>query len=241
MVLNNIKKDDGKKLGVVKTPDFNKLYRKYNSKFLSLLIVKIKTNNIFIADYGGGNCILTRDLLKMLDKRKIKVKIENIDYDKSKFVKINGIKNIHKDILKYKQKEKYDFATCRFVIHYLSDKQQTKFLNNIYASLKPKGFLLLINFITSGKEHKIKLKIEKFLKKYVLIKRNMPTEKKILHSVSKSKFKIVQIKKVSYNLSISDFYKNRFNLSKQQVKDLIKFVGRDKHKESQIAILLLKE
>lgn len=50
-------------------------------------------------------------------------------------------------------------------------------------------------------------------------------------------FKIVKEEKIFYKISISDFYKNRFNLTNKEVNELIKIAGTDTHSESQIFIL----
>ncbi|MDD4983964.1 MAG: methyltransferase domain-containing protein [Candidatus ainarchaeum sp.] len=233
-------KDQGKKFGLAKSKDFDTLYFKYNKKLLGLLVDKIKTKKPLIADYGGANSILGKELLNLLDKKKIVASIDNIDSDSKKFIKVKGIKNIKADFLKPLEKEKYDFAMSRHTLHYLNKKDQSKFLDNVYASLKPNGYFLLIMFVNSEDVlRKIKIKIEEYLKHKKNIYRQMFSDESFLDLAEKSKFKVIKTKKVNYTISINDFYKNRFNLSKTQVKEIEKTICK-KHKESIVAVLLKK-
>ena len=233
-------KDQGKKFGLAKSKDFDTLYFKYNKQLLGLLVDKIKIKKPLIAYYGGANSILGKELLNMLSKKGISGKIENIDSDSGKFIKVKGIKNIKTDFLKPLEKEKYDFVMSRHTLHYLGKKDQIKFLNNVYSSLKPKGYFLLIMFVNSENVlRKIKIKIEEYLKHKKNIYGQMFSGGGFLDLAEHTKFKIIKTKKVNYTISINDFYKNRFNLTKTQVKEIEKTICK-KHKESIMAVLLRK-
>jgi SAM-dependent methyltransferase len=242
MLLKVIKKTDaGTEFGKWKSPDSFKLYYKFNCDALSLLCNQINKKKVLLADYGGANSILGTQLVKLLEKKKINVKIENIDFDESKFVESKNIKNICADFIHYKKKECYDFAMSRYTLHYLSKAQQLKLLNNIYYNLKPKGYLLLIMFITVGDDYKVKSNIERILNNQKGINREMFNINSFLDIVLKSKFEIVDFKKFDYDLKINDFYKYRFNLNNKEIKELENKIKKKSFSECQVALLLRKD
>ena len=231
----------GFKFDRIKTPDFYRHYIKYNKKILGMIEPKIKNNSI-VSDYGAGNGILARDLLKLCRKRRKVITIENIDIDESRFEKIPRVTGIKGDIRSYRTKGRYDSAIARHIMHYLSPGEQLRFLKNAKNNLKQEGFFLLINFVVDDrKSYEIQGKIFKIVRKWKrIVRKDVPTSEKIKGLCKKSGFKIVKTRKYTYKLSIIDFYKNRYKLSGKQVKELQNSLGVKSHKVSQLAVLMQK-
>jgi len=225
----------------MKTPDIYKEYRKLSKIFLKLLLDKIDENKILVADYGGGDAALSKELIDMCSKRKIKIKVENIDIEpigpkpKNLFI----VKN---DVLKYYAKNRYDYSVSRFLTHYFTYSQQLKFFKNVYRNLKPGGYFLLINWtIDDPKNYKIKRLILDSIEFYKGIKRPIiPSSSKLLKLCRQAGFKIMTCKKYNYYLSLNDFYKNRFCLTKNQLKQIQEKISVKSHKQYQVGILLKK-
>jgi hypothetical protein len=101
---------------------------------------------------------------------------------------------------------------------------------------------LLSDFVLDdNNNYKIKRRILDLIEKWKKIKnRTIPTSKQIEKTLRQSKFKIIIREHIHYNVSISDFYKNRFKLSPNEVKKLRTIIGVNDHQESQILILAKK-
>lgn len=233
-----IKADQGKKFGLVESPDYNAVYHKHNSLFLKMLLDQINKDNICIADYGGGNGILAKKLIKMCKNKGFnKFTIENIDIDKSKFEDIPHLVNIEKDIVNYKAENRYDFTISRFVLHYIPKEKQLAFLKTINNNLKVGGFFLFIHYIEGNAESII----HDFVIKELSIKRGpFLSKENVLAMIKEAGFEIVEVKEVSDVLSIKDLHKHKFQLSDFQVEELIRRVGSKKFEGKQIAVLIRK-
>jgi phospholipid N-methyltransferase len=226
----------------LKTPDFCKLYYKYNSLFAKLLVGNINKDYSKIADYGGGNAILAQEILKQLSKHKRKGTIDIIDIDKTKNIKRKDINYINADVLKHQKINYYDYSLSRFILHYFNKADMKKLMRNIYTSLKQGGYLLLVNWVVDDNNtYKKKRQILDYIEKNKKIScRNIPKTNEIVHICKNVGFSIIKKIKVTYSIRIEDFYKNRFDLSKEDVKKLIKHAKIKRHKESQIGLLLRK-
>ena len=233
-----VKADQGKKFGLAESSDFDAVYHKHNTLFLNLLLRQINRDNICIADYGGGNGILSKILIDMCKKKGFKkFNVENIDFDKSKFVEIPHLVNIEEDILDYNVPNRYDFAISRFVLHYVPKGKQLTFLKNIYDNLKTGGFFLLIHYIAGDTEGVV----HDFIRRELLIKRGpFLSKENVLAMIKEAGFEIEEMKEVSDVLSIDDFYRHKFQLNDSQIKDLVRRSGSNNFKGNQIAILLRK-
>ena len=232
------KTDLGKKFGLIKSPDFYTSYHKYNSYFLEMLFNKIGINDIIIADYGGGNAILAKEVVKFCNKKEINnFSVENIDVDYNKFVEFTHLVNIEKDITTYKARDRYDYALSRFVLHYLDKEKQLQFLKNVYDNLKKGGHFLLIHYLAGDVARKVCSLIES----RTLIKRGpFSTEEEVIKMCKEVGFEVVKTRKVDNILHINDFHKNRFNLSDAQIREICEEVGTTLCEGAQIAILFKK-
>jgi SAM-dependent methyltransferase len=226
----------------VKSKDFDKEFKKFNLSFLKLLFDKIDKNNITIADYGGGRGILTNDIVKLCKNREIITTIENIDMSAKKLKGCKNVNYVKKDALKYRSKNKYDFAVCRYLLHFYNNKNNLKLLRNIYYNLKPGGYFLFINWVIDDpKTNRLKRSVFDLIGSYKgIVRPTIPTSKYMKNLCRKVGFKIADYKKHDYCLYINDFYKNRFNLSADQVKQIENKMGIKFHKQSQTGILLRK-
>ena len=239
----NILTEHGKKFGLLDSSDFYQVYQQFNLVFLDLLEKRIETDEFNISDYAGGNGVLAQDLIKILIKKGFtKFKIENIDNDESKFRKLPFLKNIKEDVLSYTSKFKYDYSICRFLLHYFDEDTQLELLTSINKNLKKNGLFLLVNFVLDREEeYKIKRRILDLIEHTKKIsKRTILTSKQIIDKCRKAGFRLVDIVKMDYTLSIDDFYRNRFNLSDDEVSDIIEEIGMGSHSESQVAFLFKK-
>jgi len=152
------------------------------------------------------------------------------------------VKYIHANVLAFLSNEKYDFAICRFLIHYLTDEEQVLFLKNAYNNLKKDGYILLINFVVDEREnYNAKRTIFDFIQeKKEISKRTIPTSDDVKEKCKQAVFTIEREVKKKYSISINDFYKSRFNLTSDQVKELINIIKKMDHGEFQICLLLKK-
>lgn len=228
---------------IIKELGFGYFYHKFNQKFLQLLLNQIKKDNFLIADYGGGNSILSKKLISMLIDNKLKhFQIENIDSDNTAFVIHPRIINIYENILTYIKKDRYDYSLCRFLLHYFDEENQLKILKNINQNLKDDGYLLLINFVLdNSKDYETKLKILDLIELFTKIsKRTIPTSQSVRELCKKAGFEIVDEIKVNYNISLNGFYKKRFNLTEHQITEIANTIKEDTHLESQLCLLLKK-
>jgi SAM-dependent methyltransferase len=232
----------GRDFAKLKTADFNKLYYKYNSLFARLLVGKMSKDNSKIVDYGGGNAILAQEILKQQSKQKKKAAIDIIDIDKTKNIKRKDIRYVNVDVLRHHKKNHYDYGLSRFILHYFNKTDMKRLIRNIYTSLKQGGYFLLVNWVVDDNDtYKKKRQILDYIEKNKNIScRNIPKTNEIAHTCKNVGFSIIKKIKVTYSIGIEDFYKNRFDLSKQDVKKLIKQAKIKKHKESQIGLLLRK-
>ena len=235
--------DFGQKFGFAKSSDFNKLYHQYNMNFLKLLANKINKQQPKIADYGGGNGIISSALTGILKRKNIKdFKIDIIDLDSSKFIGNPYIRNIKSDVLAYNKKEYYDFSISRFLMHYFIEKEKKEFFMNVYNNLKESGYFLLINWVIDDIQTlRLKSEILGLIQNFREIKpRSIPTSANLIENAKKAGFKIERKMKVSYTISLDDFYRNRFNLTRQEINMIKNKVKTTEHKELQIALLLKK-
>lgn len=234
--------ESGRKFGLSDSEDFEKLYKKFNSQFLGLLVEKIGKNGVVIGDYGGGNGILHLELKKLLKNKDIKrFVIQNIDIDSSKFEKRDFVENICEDVLKFKSKKKQDFAICRHVLHYFNEKEELKLLKNINFNLKDSGYLLLINFFVEGENRIIKEKIlEKIIELKGIGKRTFLSDEKVKELCLKAGFEIVEELRFDYRIYLENFFKQRFKLSDDEIEKIRKYVGVEGHEEMQLGFLLKK-
>lgn len=235
--------DQGTKFAKTSTPDFSKLYYKYNPLFLKLLTTKINKKSSKIADFGGGNAILAKQLVTILQKKGKHCAIDIIDFDQTKKIKNPKINFIEQNVLLHPHtKEYYDYAISRHLIHYFDHHQLKKFLKNVYSSLKPDSYFLLVNWvIDDAKIYQKKKQILRIIQKQKNISlRTIPISKTIINSCKNVGFIISKKKKSTYSISINDFYKNRFQLSRQTIEKIITNTKIQKHKESQLALLLRK-
>lgn len=240
--LQDEKIDAEKNFGKLKSPDFYKLYYKYNSTFIKLLTDKINKRKSIIADYGGGNSILAEQIIKILNKQKYKCSIDVIDIDINKKINQKNIHFVNTDVLKYHKKEYYDYSLSRFLIHYLKDSESEKFIKNVYNNLKPNSYFLLVNWVIDNDEiYEKKREILNIIeKKKNITSRTIYKESVIIDFCKKAGFSLIQTKQVTYSIRIDDFYKNRFNLTEDLVNRIIKETKIKNHNESQVALLLKK-
>lgn len=234
--------DFGKNFAQKNSPDFNTLYHKYNAVFLKLLTDVIGKSQSIIADYGGGNGIIAKKLSSTLKAEKKNCIIEIIDIDQTKFFSKKNIRFINADVLKYKNKGYYDYSLSRFLLHYFNKNELKKFIKNVYDNLRPSSYFLLINWVIDEPEtYKKKKQILDIIEKEKKINhRTIPTTSIIVDVCKNSGFSIISKKKFTYKIKINDFYKNRFNLSADIIKKIIKQTKIKSHKESQIGLLLEK-
>lgn len=197
------------------------------------LIKKIKgqekTNaKITIADWGGGNALLGRELIKKL--KKYKARIYNIDIDKTKFIKFRGIINIQADALTYKPKEKFDYSVCRNLLHYLDYKERIKLLKNIKRNTKK--YFLLINWISSSKKYKEQHnKFFRKLRSLTGIYRYCMTKEEILNYLKIASFNILSCLEVEEkNFDWMTFNLTRYCLSEKKHEPLIELSKKIKEK-----------
>lgn len=221
---------------------FSDFYHKYNATFLQVLINQIKKDAFLIADYGGGDSLLSKEFISQLPHHFEQFQIENIDVDSTLFVHHPRIKNVCADLLTFIAKNRYDYVVCRFLLHYFNEDNQLILLKNIHHNLKDDGYVLLINFVVDDEvSYEIKQQILHFIESNTNIsKRTIPTSKQVKKSCQLAGFAVVTELKRDYHLSIADFYKNRFNLTDLQIEELIKQVKTDTHAEAQLCLLLQK-
>lgn len=239
----NQKIDKGTKFGLENTSDYQKLY------FDNLdLIAKwskeiLPKSNFIIADYGGGNGLVAKKIINELNKSNFSnYVVEIIDNDKSKFVKYKNLINLQEDILKYRKKERYDLSIIRYVMHLLDNKQRLQFLKNVYNNAKNGSYILIGNFVVDDEnDYEIKRKILDYIEaKKDIKKRSIPKSEQIIDLIKQAGFKVEKKEKISYEITITDFYKNRFDLTNENINELIKIVGVERHQESQVFILARK-
>jgi hypothetical protein len=101
---------------------------------------------------------------------------------------------------------------------------------------------LLGNFVIDDeKNYNIKRKILDYIESRKSISsRCIPKTNDIEKVIVDAGFSIVKEEKLFYDISIVDFYKNRFNLTTDEVDQITKIVGVNEHQESQIFILAMK-
>jgi len=241
---NNQKIDGGQKFGLDKTSDFKKLYTDNLDMIVNWSVPILPKSNFKIADYGGGNSIVSKKIIDELAKKNItNFSVENIDNDKNKFIEYKNLKNIYGDILSYDKKDQYNLSIARFLMHLFNNTEREQLLKNIYNNTKQSGYVLLGNFVIDDeRNYNIKRKILDYIESKKHIKsRFIPKTVEIEKMLETVGFKIAKEKKVFYKISISDFYKNRFNLTDKEIKEVNKLIGVEEHDEIQVFILARKE
>lgn len=167
--------DQGVNFGKWKDKTSVMLYDKCMPIFLS----EIKTSGI-VGDFGGANGNLKKYIPNSV----------SIDIDKTKNPDIVDDILTHSNI--------YDLIVIRYVLHYLSPKQQKELLKNIIKSGNKK--ILIIQFVNNGRDMQIKKENSINEKKYFL------TTQKLFSLFSG--FNICNVDKLKINVSKA-FYKNR--------------------------------
>jgi len=234
--------DSGKDFAKAQSPDFHKVYYKNNSAFLELLADGIDKKNPVIADYGGGNGILARQLIRMLNKRKVRCAIDIIDVDAAKKVPGKGVRFINANAMEYRRRNHYDYALSRFILHYFNEKERMALIKNVYGNLKPGALFLLISWAIDdeGARRKRRQILDIVERRMGLPKRAALRTDAIIGMCKKAGFAVARRKKFTSFLRTDDFYKNRFRLPESAVNSIIKETGIKGHKESQIGLLLKK-
>lgn len=240
---NNQRLDSGKNFGLINSSNFKTLYHDSLNLVIQWCLPVLPKKNFKIADYGGGNGIVSKKIINaLIGKKFTDFVVENIDHDKNKFVKYKNFINVYHDILDYRAINRYDFSICRFLLHYFGTRKKKQLLKTIYKNTKPGGYLLLVNFVVDNKKnYTIKNKIFNFLETNKGIgKRYVPEINEIKKIITDTGFKIIKEKKISQNISVADFYKNRFKLTTQEITKITKIIGVNKHREPLIFILAKK-
>lgn len=189
----------------------------HNREILEALIEDLKKNfkeedYISIADWGGGNAILSKDLLKFLPEYK-NIAITVIDLDNSKFISHKRINNIEADISEYKPEEKFDYSIMRQVLHYNPWNIQKKILKNIHSNTKIG--LLIENFFIEEERTKEWEKVNKGLKEILGINRYIPNLDELKKELKKS-WGLVTDKKLKFSKStVKEFHIDRFKIDEK--------------------------
>lgn len=186
------KLDGGKDFGSGDDPVSELMYRTSVPTLLKNVVVKGKQ----IADYGGGNGIvgsfLAADSYTVIDTDKSKQGAENFICD---------------DITTHRGY--YDLIICRYVLHYLTDKQIRRMFAQIIQNGTPE--ILLVQFVNQGFDLKVKREIS--------AQYETGQEKKIFRNCRQlfdllDDFHIENVDKIEY-LVTSDFYRNRFGIKER--------------------------
>lgn len=240
---NNQKIDKGQKFGLENTPDYKKLYSNNLGLITKWTEKVLPKSNFIIADYGGGNGIVSKNIIDVLTENgSTNFSVENIDNDKNKFTEYKNMHNIYGDILNYKKKNHYNLSVARFLMHLFNESERQQLLKNIYDNTKQGGYIVLGNFVINDEyNYNIKRKILDYIENKKAIKsRCIPKTDEIKKLLQVTGFEIVKEEKVFYKISISDFYRHRFDLTDKEVDDIIKLTGIDQHEEAQVFFLAKK-
>lgn len=240
---NDQKIDDGKNFGLQNSPNFKILYHDNLDLIASWALEVLPTENFKIADYGGGNGIVSKKIIDALTNKGVKnFTAENIDNDKGKFVEYKNLTNIQGDVFNYQTPNNYDLSICRLLLHLFEDSKRVQLLKNIYDNTKSGGYILLGNYVVDDeKNYNIKRKILNFIEsRKGISNRYIPKTNEVEKLVINAGFNIVKEEKLFYDISIADFYKNRFGLTTDELNQITKIVGVNDHQESQIFILAKK-
>lgn len=124
---------------------------------------------------------------------------------------------ICKDLLQFDQREKYDLALARSLLHYFSFEDQLNALKIIHLSLKKGGYLLIAAFVQHPQTLALFLKLNSIVGKQLQL---LPAEQ-IETLFSKSGFSSVSFlgDATTWNCS-SNNLKLRYNLTQKQIEDM---------------------
>lgn len=197
-----------------------------------------KNKNIKIADFGCGSGIVGCAVCSYLEKIGYKNyilyaidlnpnQLEGVFYEAKRYKVPRKKIIIQKKDVVYgnlkKFRELFDIIVSRYVLHYLTKKENIKFIKNIKKCLKKDGLFILINLgCDSRSDQKIKNKyinlLETFLvgkHKKLYIARNDEVKKWLM----KNRLCVYKISSF-YDVYRSEDFKIKFKLNDEQIKRL---------------------
>ena len=234
MVTNNLVKkiqavDNGQKFGSF-GKDAKRLFIEETSEHIGPILKYLDTrgplDKIKICDLGGGNGILSKEILKEVGDKYPQLSIDILDIDKSKFGYDNPRINYKEYDARCSFKEKYDLIVARCLLHYNSPNEQRKIFKNISDGLKPDGLAVIIQPIPYNKD---KLKVQRLYDSFSKIKKS---NKKYWLNLSEltviigSKgLKITNIQEHPKKYSLNGFYKKRYSLNETELKHIKRYLS----------------
>lgn len=133
---------------------------------------------INIIEFGSAEGIVGEYFAKSLST-KHKTKLTLVDVVPEHLQANTNPKTIKicKNILQFDQKEKYDLAIVRSLLHYFSTEDQQRVLEITHASLKKGGYLLIAAFIQRPESLELFLKLNRLVGKQLQLLTSQQLEK----------------------------------------------------------------
>lgn len=193
-----------------------------NLTHLAPLISDIKKGNqtrpVTVFDFGGGNGLMALSLVSALKEHDIHVTI--VDEDKSKFVQRKNVDNVHSNILTFDRDQAMDYSIMRNIFHYNLVDHNKDILQKVLSLTKRN--LLFVNMFIDESEEGLYKRHEKLIKKWFGSYRNFPTLAMLEKTIKTSGWNILSKDLIiKNNFDFIDFSKRRYNLSDEQVLELI--------------------
>ncbi|HYD89985.1 MAG TPA: methyltransferase domain-containing protein [Flavobacterium sp.] len=117
------------------------------------------------------------------------------------------------DLLNYSEKERFDLAIARSLLHYFSIEEQKTVLKNIFNSLKSGGYFLVQAFIQKDEDLDLFLKLNRFVGKELQL---VPITK-LINQLEEVGFKVVPLGDAPTWRCSSENLQNRYDLSNDEL------------------------
>lgn len=188
--------DQGKNFGTWGDRVSKLMYQDSNSLF-----DKIDFEGKKVADFGGANGLLGKAL--NIDDYTV------VDIDKNK---ADSKHFINDSILTHKGD--YDIIIIRYVLHYLSDEEVTRLIENIKSFHK--GELIILQFTNDGEDMDKKVGVSAMFEQPTDGKKYFRTNNELLDLLSPIRDNLIENKDLHFEIT-EEFYNNRFGLDIDEV------------------------